>query len=220
MERALRERRQALGLTQAELAAAASVSRPLVSAVEAGRHRPSVHAALALARALGTSVEDLFGAVEGRAVPVVPGPLREGTPVRVGRVRDLSVFAPVPEARTAPSLLGASDGWLAAEGVRLLPEADREGFVVAGCEPALALLARLLPGPGPRRLIPVHATSGRAVSALTDGRAHAALVHGLARDLRAARGVPHRFELARWRVGPPRHGRARGAGRRAGRPHH
>jgi DNA-binding XRE family transcriptional regulator len=52
----LRELREAAGLTQAELAARAGVSRQLVGAVEVGRHLPRVDAALALAAALNVDV--------------------------------------------------------------------------------------------------------------------------------------------------------------------
>ena len=61
-------RRQA-GLTQAELAEAAGVSRQTVVAVEAGDYAPSVYLALSLAAHLGTSVEALFAP----ALDVVPG---------------------------------------------------------------------------------------------------------------------------------------------------
>lgn len=58
---AIRGARTSLGLTQAELAAAAGVTRQTVVAVEAGDYAPSVYLALALAERLGVSVEGLFG---------------------------------------------------------------------------------------------------------------------------------------------------------------
>src|SRR5258708_37240618 len=61
MRNSVAERRKALGLTQTELALSSQLSRPLISAVETGRHVPSVKAALAIAEVLGTSVEDVFG---------------------------------------------------------------------------------------------------------------------------------------------------------------
>jgi DNA-binding XRE family transcriptional regulator len=64
----VRERRLACGMTQAELAARAGVSRQLVAAVEAGRHAPAVDAALGIARALGTTVEELFALQPYQAV--------------------------------------------------------------------------------------------------------------------------------------------------------
>ena len=53
------ERRRALGLTQTDLAVASRLSRPLISAVETGRHVPSVRAALAIAAVLGSTVEEV-----------------------------------------------------------------------------------------------------------------------------------------------------------------
>ena len=57
---AVREVRQAAGLTQAGLAADVGVSRQTVVAVEAGDYAPSVYLALSLATRLSTTVEALF----------------------------------------------------------------------------------------------------------------------------------------------------------------
>jgi putative transcriptional regulator len=57
----VRRARQLAGLTQAELAAAAGVTRQTIVAVEAGDYAPSVYLALALADRLHVSVEELFG---------------------------------------------------------------------------------------------------------------------------------------------------------------
>lgn len=56
----IRARRRALKITQAELAAAAGISRQTVIAIEQGDYAPSVYLALRIGRALGTPVEDLF----------------------------------------------------------------------------------------------------------------------------------------------------------------
>ena len=56
----LRDWRAKKQLTQAELAELAGVSRKTINTVENGVFVPSVQLALALARALGTSVEALF----------------------------------------------------------------------------------------------------------------------------------------------------------------
>jgi putative transcriptional regulator len=61
----VRRARLAAELTQAELAAGVDVSRQTIVAVEAGDYAPSVYLALALAKRLGTSVEELFGEQEG-----------------------------------------------------------------------------------------------------------------------------------------------------------
>jgi putative molybdopterin biosynthesis protein len=57
----LRLVRQARGFSQQQLAHMAGVSRQAVSAVEAGHSDPSLRVALALARALGVTAEELFG---------------------------------------------------------------------------------------------------------------------------------------------------------------
>lgn len=56
----LKEVRTAAGLTQAELADRAGVSRKTVNTVENGVFVPSTVLALGLARALAVTVEDLF----------------------------------------------------------------------------------------------------------------------------------------------------------------
>jgi putative transcriptional regulator len=48
-------------LTQAELAASAGVTRQTIVSVEAGDYAPSVYLALAIAKRLGSTVEELFG---------------------------------------------------------------------------------------------------------------------------------------------------------------
>ena len=57
----LREARAKAGLTQLELAELIGVSRKTINTVENGVFIPSTLLALKLARALGTTVEKLFG---------------------------------------------------------------------------------------------------------------------------------------------------------------
>jgi putative transcriptional regulator len=56
----LKERRGALGLTQAELAERVGVTRKTVNTVENGVFTPSTTLAIKLSQALGLSVEQLF----------------------------------------------------------------------------------------------------------------------------------------------------------------
>lgn len=56
----LESRRRAAGLTQADLAEAAGVSRKTINTVENGVFVPSTLLALRLAQVLGCSVHDLF----------------------------------------------------------------------------------------------------------------------------------------------------------------
>ena len=50
------------GLPQAELAVAVHASRQTIRSIELERSTPSVSLAIAIARALGSTVEDLFSA--------------------------------------------------------------------------------------------------------------------------------------------------------------
>lgn len=54
------ERRKELGLTQGQLAKAANVGQHTISDIETGKHLPRVDVAIEIARALFTSVENLF----------------------------------------------------------------------------------------------------------------------------------------------------------------
>src|ERR671925_1725253 len=93
----LRARRLRAGMTQAELAAATGLSRQLVGAVETGRHAPSVHAAMALATALGATVEELFApewTERARGVTETPA---EGAPVVATTIGDRLCVAPVAD---------------------------------------------------------------------------------------------------------------------------
>jgi transcriptional regulator with XRE-family HTH domain len=106
----LRERRLAAGVSQAELAARAGVSRALVASIEQGRHAPAVGAALRLARALGATVEELFGASDpARVTLVLDTGLRRGARVRAARVGGRTVVAP---AAPSPASWGTADGTL------------------------------------------------------------------------------------------------------------
>src|SRR5438445_4246666 len=153
MEHSIADRRKALGLTQTELALASRLSRPQISAVETGRHTPNVKAALAIAEALGTTVEELFG--ESGAsdrqlhVPAL-GKEPSGTvAVLAVRVGDVLTYHPLPNHGASESSWDRADGLFRDGRVALFDDADPSGFAVAGCDPALGLAASLLPGRGP-----------------------------------------------------------------------
>ena len=194
----VRSLRLAAGMTQAQLAERAGVSRQLVGTVEAGRHLPRVDAGLALAAALDTDAGWLFGS-HTPLLDVMSGLTpADGALVRLGWVGEQMV--------TAPARIG-SDGWHPADAViedgrahRLGPA--QSGVVVAGCEPGLETLEHLL-RQGGVGAVAVSASSAGALAALIGGRVHAAVVHGPPDSLPA---VPDgldvdRIRLTRWRVG-------------------
>ena len=125
-ESQLRRRRLECGLTQAELAARAGVSRQLVAAVEAARNVPAVEAALALAQALSATVEELFSAPSAPVLAALGGRLRDGVALRVGRVGDQLVAAELADHGVAGASWAKSDGVLDAGELRLFPGARLE----------------------------------------------------------------------------------------------
>ncbi len=205
----LRERRLECGLTQAELAVRAGVSRQLVAAVETGRNEPAVEAALGLARALATTVEELFADRQPHVIAALGGPLRDGVAVRVGRVGERLVAADLPDHGVSGAGWATPDGTCDSDGLRLFAGASPAGTVIAGCDPAIGLAETLLDGTGPRRLLAISAPTGTALRALQQGGVHAAIVHGVPHRLPAPTVPVIRWHLARWQVGlgvPPKLG--------------
>lgn len=194
----LRDARRLAGLSQRALADATGLSRQTVSAIEAGRHRPSVDAAIALGRVLGISVEALFAAPTSDSLPVTDADPADGAPIVSARVGGRPVHAPAADG--AP-WWPASDGSLIGGRVALFPGGERDGVVVVGCDPALGVLAGLLPSTGPRRLVAIGGSTRTAIAALDGGRAHAAVVHGVRGSLPDAAPGTQRIHLARWQVG-------------------
>jgi putative molybdopterin biosynthesis protein len=195
----LRLARQARGYSQQQLAGMADVSRQAVSAVESGHSDPSLRVALALAQALGMTVEELFGPGEAaRPVPAVPvAPLADGQArVALAPVGDQFVALPLT-GDTAAGMGFIPAGGLAAR-TGLARQANgpagkidvqpigppRPTLVVAGCDPALPLLATplsLLDPPVAFAWWPCGSTEALRLAAA--GLVHVAGVH-----LRDARG--------------------------------
>ena len=103
--RALRER---TGISASDLAARVGVSRQSIHAMEAGSYVPNTAVALALASALGTSVEQLFSLDETeRPVPAtLLGEAFEGQPLHIAEVGGRVVAVP---SSPAPYYLTAAD---------------------------------------------------------------------------------------------------------------
>lgn len=195
--------RKELGLTQTELALACGLTRPLISAVETDRHTPSVRAALAIARALGTTVEELFGTTSSDEVqrPALGKVPEETVGVVAVQVGDILSYHALPNGGAAGAGWERADGVFREGRVELFDDAEASGFAVAGCDPALALASSLLPSRGPQRLVVFQASSAAAIKALEEGTIHAALVHGPRGHLRRVSRPVRRFIVADWRVG-------------------
>lgn len=192
----VRALRLARGLTQAQLAELAGVSRQLVGAVEADRHLPRVDAAVRLASALSTTVEELLAPERRDVTGVIEDPA-EGALVRVGRVGERLVCV---------QAAGSGEGWATADGqVRAgtvqLFDVERPAAVVAGCDPIIGLASRLLEATRGPRVVPVATSSATAVEVLAAGRGHAVMVHGPEGRLPAPPVPVRRWHIARWQVG-------------------
>src|SRR5204862_4587954 len=115
----LRLARQARGLSQQQLAGVAGVTRQAVSAVESGHSDPSLRVALGLARALGVTVEELFGPGElgdpvlARPVAPVSAP---GSRVALATVGDTFVALPLDADLAARLGFGAAGGLMVGGG--------------------------------------------------------------------------------------------------------
>ncbi len=194
----LRLARQARGLSQQQLAGVAGVTRQAVSAVESGHSDPSLRVALGLARALGMTVEELFGPgdpgdpVLARPVAAVNGP---GSRVALATVGDTFVALPLQADTAARMGFGPAGGLVAGpspapaagsavrrEPGNLVPVRPigppRPTVVVAGCDPALPLLETplaLLDPPLAFAWWPCG--SGEALRLAAAGLVHAAGVH-------------------------------------------
>jgi putative molybdopterin biosynthesis protein len=181
----LRLARQARGFSQQQLAGMAAVSRQAVSAVEAGHSDPSLRVALAVARALGTTVEELFGPAE------LPPPVNALAVAPLGREGARVKLAPMGDAFVALPLAGAtatSAGFLPAGGVAGQPVTGQH----AGGQPAGGLRAGGQPAGGLRA--GGQAAGGQAGGGQAAGGQAARDVHG--RPARQARQVRP--------IGPPR----------------
>lgn len=240
----LRLARQARGFSQQQLASMAGVSRQAVSAVESGHSDPSLRVALAIAQALGLSVEELFGPGEP-ATPVlatsvapvtapslrvvlasvgerfVALPLRGDTGVGLGFLpaggltvpaasavvsRSASDAAHVSAAHVSPAHVSgahANGGAAATDLIAVRPIGPpRPTLVVAGCDPALPLLATplsLLDPPVAFAWWPCG--SGEALRLAQAGLVHAAGMHTQSGDGRPLPDDAQVVGFTAWREG-------------------
>jgi molybdate-binding protein/DNA-binding XRE family transcriptional regulator len=159
------------GWTQAQLAERAGISRTAVTAIEAERLVPSVAAALAVAEALGTTVEALFGTAAAAPAAEVWAWPPAHSPARCWRaeVGGKTVIYP---AGATPMLTPLPDS--PATHPPTLPE---ETLVLACCDPAAGLLATQFAATTGLRLLVLPRSSRQAVEMLRDGLVHMAGLH-------------------------------------------
>jgi molybdate-binding protein/transcriptional regulator with XRE-family HTH domain len=184
--------RLAQGQSQEELARAAHVTRQAISGIESGRWSPSLDVALSLARALDTSVEELFGSPLD-AMPVhtklIPSDLRrpqiaaDGGRVLFSEINGDAVAFPlagdnslVPGFLPAAGILEGAD--LADTGLSHRIAEAVPTLAIAGCDPAINLLKGPLARRKPRLdLLWWPCGNASAADLLATGAVHAAALH-------------------------------------------
>ena len=183
------------GLSQTELAKAVGLTRQALYAIESNIYLPNVTVALRLARLLGRRVEDLFSLEPAGATvdgQLLGGAVRTSAAARakVWSVGDRTFVLPV--ARLGPDLaystpadgliVGPAPGFGRARRVRVqlfepTLAVDRQ-VVVAGCDPAINLVAERLRRPrDPASLLGWPMGSTAAIQALKRGEVHVAGLH-------------------------------------------
>jgi putative molybdopterin biosynthesis protein len=189
------------GLSQAELGEAAGLTRQAIYAIESHRYLPNVSVALRLGRTLGRRVEDLFPApasgalLEGELLRWRRGPLSSPR-AKVWSVGDRVLVLPVADLGPSLTYATAADALIVGVGeatakrgrvgergrvrVELIedPVVARRQVVVAGCDPAIQLVAdRLGRQKDPTPLLGWPMGSTAAVEALKRGEVHVAGLH-------------------------------------------
>ncbi|MBS2022951.1 MAG: helix-turn-helix domain-containing protein [Deltaproteobacteria bacterium] len=180
------------GLTQQALAVLAGLSRQALNQIENGSAVPSTAVALQLGRALGCRVEELFQLAEPAAqlTAHLAEPLRPTTTTRsqralVGRVNGRLIAHRLDPQQRPADLSRAADALVTRTKARtcalrpLLPlERLEDTLLLAGCDPALGLLAGRVNQTSPAaRTLWLEATSGAALSSLERAELHVAGAH-------------------------------------------
>jgi molybdopterin molybdotransferase/putative molybdopterin biosynthesis protein len=185
--------RQRRGMSAAQVAALAGVSRQTIYAIEAGDYVPNTTLALQLARILEVRVEELFHLENDVAALPKPvtvemlGDARQGQPVQLCHVgkRMIGVAAvPQPVLPLADGVVvgggaGTSRGAAHRADVRVFPSDEQDGkrILVAGCDPGISLLAQHLAKAEGIEMILAPGSSQRALDWLKDGAVHIAGTH-------------------------------------------
>ncbi len=187
MQNRLAEIRKARGIAAAELAQSAGLTRQTIYAIEAGAYMPNTAIALRLASILETTVEGLFSvedqpeqALTADYEPLDPEcPPLPGEPLQICRVSKHSIGV---AASSFPAWLPMADGIAdpdAKHANRALlagPVENEDRILLAGCDPALSLLAAHALKAGVEVVL-ASANSSRAFEMLRTGRIHVAGTH-------------------------------------------
>ncbi len=179
--------RKDAGLTQAELAQAAGISRQAYTAIESGKSVPSTEVALRLAQKLQKAVEDIFWLEDSpeRVVRAELIGIREnvpaGTRMQIIQFGTRRLARPLQEGAIVSHTINEADGIAISShsnrevNLRLLSDAALKtpALVLAGSDPATSILTHMIRDLGVR-LIWIEAESIPSLHALARGEIHIA----------------------------------------------
>jgi putative molybdopterin biosynthesis protein len=179
--------RKDVRFTQTDLAKAAGISRQAYTSIEKGKSVPSTEVALRLARALKTSVEDLFWLEDDSDVIIKAELVGESNLVSQGTRLNLVRFGsqiqarPIQEGLFAHHVINQADGIAVTThednkiSIKVInPEALRiPTILISGCDPSTAILVSLMRDLG-IRLVWLESESIPSLHALALGQVHIA----------------------------------------------
>lgn len=201
----VRALRQARGWSQQELANRAGISREAVSALEVGRLNPSVATGLSLAHTLGCQVEQLCLPRD----PVDPQPpcgstdesfwVRPptGTTCRYWKAEVRGGVCYYPCELGAPAALPHDGVWTRGTSPERRDDVTSRCLVLAGCDPAAALLSNLFRHRTGFWLLVLPTSSLASLRLLAAGQVHLAGIH-----LESSAGDDNNALAVRETVGP------------------
>jgi len=187
----LGEIRKSRGVSASVLAGRVHVSRQTIYAIEAGTYVPNTEVSLTLARELEVTVEDLFSLADAPETPpdslsahlLSAAPPAAKQPVRICQVGRRWVGVPVS---ASPYYLPEADGIVKRAGragradLVVFTKEDSQAqrrIVLAGCDPATSLLARMVEKASGVEVVNAGASSKLALAWLAEGKVHIAGSH-------------------------------------------
>jgi putative molybdopterin biosynthesis protein len=188
----LAEIRKSRGVSASDLARRVNVSRQTIYAIEAGTYVPNTEVALNLARELEVTVEELFSlqekpdaAGESLAVDLLSsGAAAKDQPVRICQMGSRWVGVPVsaspyylPEADAIVKRTGRTGGRADLTVFAREEPGAQKRLVLAGCDPATGLLARMVEKISGVEIVSAAASSKLALTWLSEDKVHIAGTH-------------------------------------------
>jgi len=188
--------RKSRGAGASDLARRVQVSRQTIYAIEAGTYVPNTEVALRLARELEVTVDELFSLPAGsQAVPesltselLSETSAEKGQLVRICQMGSRWVSVPVT---ASPYYMPEADGIVQRTGRAVVrgrrgraelivfakDDAAQKRLILAGCDPATGLLARMVEKITGVEIVSAAASSKLALSWLREGKVHVAGSH-------------------------------------------